>query len=372
VFLVLALAGSAYLLLAGEATRRFLRAKQAPVIRRQGPPVTLLKPLHGDEPQLEAALSSFLGQDYPGEVQMVLGVHDPFDPAAAVAERVRARHPDREVILVIAARRAGANGKVSNLIHMASHARHEVIVVSDSDIEAPPGYLASLVAALEAPGVGLVTCPYHGVGRAGFWSRLAAMDLTYRFLPSLSVGLALGLAKPSMGSSLALRRGTLARIGGFEGLADTLADDYALGAGCEGLGLETRTAPVLVAHGCAEKSLAEVVAHELRWARTIRGIDPAGFAGSALTHPVAWALLGAVLTQASPVSLAVLAFTAACRLWMMRRVEGCAPPVPGAALLFPLRDVLSLAVFMASFFVGVVDWRGERFRLDDRGGMAGS
>jgi ceramide glucosyltransferase len=126
-----------------------------------------------------------------------------------------------------------------------------------------------------------------------------------------------------------------------------------------------------VGHGCAESSLAELVAHELRWARTVRGVDPAGFAGSLVTHPFALALLGVLFTRGATPALAILTAALICRVWMIRQVEKVAPPILGAWWLFPARDMLSLIVFVGSFFVRVVHWRGARFRVDARGDLSG-
>jgi ceramide glucosyltransferase len=197
------------------------------------------------------------------------------------------------------------------------------------------------------------------------------MDLSYRFLPSVAVGVSLGLATPCMGSTIALRRDVLREIGGFEAFADLLADDYAVGEAARRAGYRSVVAPVLVAHGCAEQSLGELVAHELRWARTIRGVDPAGYAGSLVTHAAPLALLGGVLLQGAPAALAVLGAALVARLWLLRQVEKVAEPVAGAWWLLPARDMLSLIVFVSSFFVRVVHWRGTRFRVDARGGLSG-
>jgi ceramide glucosyltransferase len=244
-------------------------------------------------------------------------------------------------------------------------------VLSDSDIAVAPDYLSRVVQALGGEGVGLATCPYYGEAAAGFWSRIAAMGLTFQFLPSVVTGVSLGLATPCMGSTIALRREALQEIGGFEAFADLLADDYAIGAAVRAAGRGTVAAPVLVAHRCAEATLGEMLAHELRWARTVRGVDPAGFFGSGVTHAFVLALMGAALLRGSPVALGVLAITIACRLWMMRHVTKVTAPAKASLWLFPLRDVLSFVVFVGSFFVSVVDWRGARFRVDQNGGLSG-
>jgi ceramide glucosyltransferase len=365
VFLVLALAGCGYQVLAGTLVKRFA-ARPAPQ-RPSWPAVTLLKPLHGADPGLEAALVTALEQDYPGPVQWVFGVQDAADPAIAIVERLRDGHPGADLELVVDPAPHGQNGKVANLINMAGRIRHGVVVMADSDIAVRGDYLRQVVAALDPPDVGVVTCPYRGEGVAGPWSRLAAMGISYQFLPSIAVGVGLGMATPCMGSTIALRAETLARIGGFATFADQLADDYAIGAAVRALGLKSVVAPVIVAHHCTEASFGELARHELRWARTIRGVDPAGYAGSGVMHAVPLALIGVALTAASAASLAVLAAALICRFWMMSRADRAAAAPRVGWPLAPVRDILSLALFAASWFGRAVDWRGTRYRVDRQG-----
>jgi len=365
---VLALAGAAYQVLAGFRVRTF-RARPASDVPAALPAVTILKPLYGAEPGLEAALGSFLDQDYPGKVQVVFGVQDAGDAALPVVEALRRANPDRDIALVVDAILHGSNRKISNLINMTTHAEHDVILLADSDIVVHRDYLQRVLAELGVPGVGVATCPYYGEARGGLWARLAAMGLTYQFLPSVAVGVTLGLASPCMGSTIALRRDVLNRIGGFAAFADLLADDYAIGAAVRALGLRSVVAPVVVGHICAEHSLGELMRHELRWAVTVRGADPAGFAGSGVTHAVPLAILGALFTFAAPASLAVLAIALICRLWMLRQVEKLVPFERGAWRLVLVRDILSFAVFAGSFFVRAVEWRGARFRVDPQGAL---
>ncbi|HEV7383424.1 MAG TPA: bacteriohopanetetrol glucosamine biosynthesis glycosyltransferase HpnI, partial [Phenylobacterium sp.] len=361
--MVLALAGAAYQLVAAWQIRALLVQPGARP-PATAPAVTILKPLHGAEVGLDAALQSFLAQDYPGAVQIVFGVQDPADPAQLVVGSLRRAHPERDVALVVDPSPHGVNRKISNVINMMGRAKHGIIVLADSDIVVRPGYLREVVAALDAPGVGVVTCPYRGAAVGGIWSRLAAMGLTYQFLPSVAVGVGFGLAHPCMGSTIALRREVLDRIGGFEAFADLLADDYAIGAAVRAAGMRSLVAPVLVAHNSTEQSLAELARHELRWARTIRGVDPAGFFGSGVTHAVPLALLGIFLSGAAFISLAVLAIALICRLWLMREVDRIAGADRRGWWLAPLRDILSFAIFLGSFFVRAVDWRGTQFRVD--------
>ncbi|THD55028.1 bacteriohopanetetrol glucosamine biosynthesis glycosyltransferase HpnI [Phenylobacterium sp.] len=365
-FAVLALAGCAYQLLAVRLLRRLLAPPQ-PQDPETWPGVTVLKPLHGAEPGLETALASLLTQDYPGPVQVVFGLQDPTDPAQAVVGTLRRAHPAADVALAVDASEHGANRKVSNLINMVGRAKHELLIVADSDITVDPGYLRGVAAALGDPQVGVVTCPYRGLPGRGLWSRLAAMGISYQFLPSVAVGVGLKMAHPCMGSTVALRRETLARIGGFAAFADQLADDYAIGAAVRASGLRSVVAPVLVGHLCTEDSLHALVRHELRWARTVRGVDPAGFAGSAVTYPTPLAVLAIIFAGAAPIGLAALGIALICRYLLQRDVDRMAGARTGPWWLTPLRDGLSFAVFFASFFVRAVDWRGMRFRVDAQG-----
>jgi ceramide glucosyltransferase len=358
-----ALIGSAYALFAIWAARSFVRKPRPPA---NCPPITVLKPLHGTEPDLYANLASFCRQDYPAPVQVEFGVSDPADPAANLARRLIADFPNSDLHLVTNARRHGANAKVSNLINMQSAARHETIVIADSDIVVPPDYLTNVAASLSQPGVGLVTCLYRGIGTNGIWSRFAAADINYHFLPNVLVGLKLGLASPCFGSTIALSRTTLAKAGGLQSVADQLADDYELGMAVRRDGLDVAIAPFLVAHVCAERSLRELLLHDIRAARTIRVVDPLGFAGLAVTHAVPLALIGLALGGLTPAAW-VLAAALACRFALQAELHRLFQLGNGWSMSFghiwigPIRDVLSFVVFVASFFGRRVQWRGRYY-----------
>ena len=361
--LALSVVGIAYTVAAAAVIRRLGHGEAA----RAATPATLLKPLHGEEPELKANLESFLAQDFGAPIQMVLGVQDPSDPALAVARRLKVDHPDADIEIVVDGPAHGANRKVSNLVNIAEKARHELLVVSDADMRVPPDYLARVAAAAAEPGVGAVTCYYFGQGRAGYWSRLAAMGLSYGFLPNVAVGVALGLARPCMGSTIALRRPTLDAIGGFGAFANALADDYEIGHAVRARGLKVALPPLALAHGCAERSLGEVFAHELRWAVTVRCMDPAGHAGSVVTHPLALAVIGTALLGVPAYALSILCAAAAARLWLIRAVDRATGATSGPWQGLLLRDILSLGVFVCSLFARRVDWRGSNYRVSSNG-----
>ncbi len=222
---------------------------------------------------------------------MLCGVARADDPAIAAVESLRAGFPAAELRLIVNSRRWGANAKVSNLINIMAEARHDVLVLADSDMVVPPDYVARLVGVLDQPGTGAVTCLYVGRGDAGFWSRLVAAGIDTHFVPATMIALATGLGQPCMGSTIALRRDTLAEIGGFIRFADTLADDYALGEAVRATGRKVVVPAMVLTHACAETSLAQVVRQELRWNATILGIDPAGYTGSIILHPLPLALI---------------------------------------------------------------------------------
>ena len=361
VALVLALAGSAYAVAAGVFAGRLVRAPVQPPVEL--PAMTLLKPLCGEEIGLQANLLSFLEQDYAGPVQVIFGVQDPKDPALAAVEAVRRSHPQADIAVVVDERLYGANRKVSNLINMLAEASHPVLVLSDADIAVRPDYLTHLAAALAEPGVGAVTCYYRGAARAGGASRLAAMGVSYGFMPNVIFGVALGLARPCMGSTIALKRSLLDEVGGFEALNDVLMDDYDIGRGVRAKGYRVVLPAFLVDHGCSEASLGQVIAHEIRWAVTVRMIDPAGHLGSVVTHAIAWALIGTALLAGAPIALATLAIALVSRLWLKWRIDRAAGASSGPALLMPIRDIMSFAIYCGSLFASAVYWRGERFRV---------
>ncbi|MBV9991665.1 MAG: bacteriohopanetetrol glucosamine biosynthesis glycosyltransferase HpnI [Alphaproteobacteria bacterium] len=361
----LALLGAAYALAAVCLAGRF-RSAQA-LAGAKCPPVTLLKPLHFDEPRLRQNLLSFCAQDYDGPLQIVFGVQDPLDPAIRVVEELKRDHPSLDIELVIDTRIYGTNRKVSNLINLVERAKYDVLVLSDSDIEAGPGYLRAVADALEDGGA--VTCLYTGTALDNIWSRLVAMGINYQFIPNVLVGTELGLAAPCFGSTIGLRKDLLRRIGGMEAFSNLLADDYEIGRAVRDHGHSTRLAPVVVAHTCTETSGAEMFAHELRWARTIRLLNRRGHWGTLVTHALPLALIGLALAP-SAFTAATLAAALASRLlvkWRMDRVLGVSA---GAFWLLPLRDLLSFAIFLASLFGGKVRWRGAHFAVAPDGALS--
>jgi len=355
-----AVAGIAYQCASAVAMWRTLGVPAATAIDDPPPAVTLLKPLHGLEPRLAANLGGFVTQTYPGPQQIVFGVSRADDAALATVAALHAAHGTADVETVVDGVRHGSNAKVSNLVNMMAVARHDVLVVSDSDIAVGSDYLTRVVAALALPGVGAVTCLYHGRGDAGGWSRLAAQGISYGFLPSVVIGLQLGLAEPCMGSTIALTRATLDAIGGFAAFADILADDHAIGVAVRVPGLHVAVPAFTVAHGCVEPSLPALIRHETRWNVTIRRLDPWGYLGHGLVNPLPFALLAAA---AHPAAWPLLPAAIVARIAVAAAVDRATSSRPGPWWWLPARDMLTFGLFIAGFVVQSVEWRGSRLRV---------
>lgn len=354
------LVGTLFLLTAAVAVSRFVRRSHDGGIA--GVPVTILKPLHGEDAQLYENLRSFCEQRYAA-YQIVFGVRDADDRAIPVVERLIAEFPDRDLSLVVDPTIVGSNFKVSNLENMMALAKYDVFVIADSDMHVTPDYLGNVTAPLGDPAVGLVTCLYRGRAVDGLWSRLGAMFVNHGFLPAALIGEIMRPGNACFGATMALRRDTYLAIGGFTSLRDKLADDYALGAAVRRIGQKIVLSHHLVDTVIAEPSLADLLRHELRWARTIRLLAPFGFAASVLTHPVALALAAALLDGLSIPLLAILMVVVACRLVTVRLLDRILGLAPTALWLVPIRDLLSFGVFVASFLGNQVAWRNRTFRI---------
>jgi cellulose synthase/poly-beta-1,6-N-acetylglucosamine synthase-like glycosyltransferase len=224
--------GCVYLLTASILVflwRRRGRKSHARLIRQTSRSVTVLLPLHGNEPKLFDRLLRFCSQDYAGNIQLVLGAVARSDPAIDVVEQFRRAFPNKAAVLNVDSQEHGANRKISNLANMTFAAQHDILIAADSDIQVGQHYVADIVEQLEKPGVRAVICLYHGIPGAGLWSSLSALAINGHFLPEVVMALSLGLATPCFGATLALRRSLLKSIGGFSAFADFLAEDYGIG-----------------------------------------------------------------------------------------------------------------------------------------------
>jgi ceramide glucosyltransferase len=322
-------------------------------------PVTILKPLCGVEPETYECLRSFCDQAYP-EFQVVFGVCDSNDPVLAVVHRLQREFPQRHLAVAIDRRQHGSNRKVSNLINMMPLARHEFLVLSDSDVRVQRDYLAKVAAPLHDGGVGVVTCAYRGRPRQGLWSLLGSLFVNEWFMPSVRVAALAGSRSFAFGATIAIRREVLASIGGFASIANQLADDYRLGELTRRRGLRTVLSEVVVDVCVAEPSFGDLVRHELRWLRTIRALRPMEYGFTFITFGVPVAALGALLAGGAAPVLGMLAITVLARV-----VLHLSTREPGSSarqlVVLPLRDALNLALWVWSFVTRRVHWREVRY-----------
>jgi ceramide glucosyltransferase len=338
-------------------------SRRAPLATASQPSITILKPLHGDEPLLEQALASFCDQDY-ANFQIVFGLQDAADPALHTIRRLRTRFPLVDIDVVIDPAQHGVNRKISNLINMYPRAKHDLIVMADSDIHAPRDYLRHLAAELSRPGVGLVTTLYAGVGSSDTMAaRLGAAQINHSFLPGALLARSLG-REDCLGATMMLTRATLERVGGLAALVHHLADDAVLGRLVSARGEAVALAATLPSTTVPEMRLTELFAHELRWGRTIQSLAPVGFALSAVQYPLFWGLLAMLLSGLDPWSIALFGAIWLARAIVMLGIDsalGLAMAVP--IWLLPLRDILSVAVILASYGGSKVAWRGHVLRI---------
>jgi ceramide glucosyltransferase len=329
-------------------------------------PVTILKPLCGLDPGLQENLRSFCRQDYPS-YEVIFGVRDPQDPAIPIVRQVMAEFPAVAARLVVNTRSCGPNFKVGNLASMCRVARHGVLVLADSDMRVTPDYLRTVVAPFKDPRVGATTCVYRGSPLRGIWSQLGAMGINEWFVPSVRVATTFGKLRYCFGATIAVRRPALDAFGGFQALAQELADDYLLGRRVSEQGLDIRLVPYVVENVLYEPDLRGLVLHELRWARTIRASEPLGYAFSFLTYPLPVACLAAVVLP-SALGLSAVAAALTCRL-LLHAAARIALGASGAfgPWLVPVREVLGFGIWCASFFGKNVRWRSDEFVLDPAG-----
>jgi ceramide glucosyltransferase len=330
------------------------------------PGVTILKPVAGDEPRLFENLSSFCAQDYP-QFHVVFGVADAGDPAVATVRRVMDAFPHVDLSLVIGADTSAPNFKVATLLAMAGACKHDILVIADADTSVGPSYLRAVVAPLSDAPVGAVTCAYRGRSSGGLASDLGVMMIDEQFIPSVLVA-SLGTVRFCLGATMAVRRRTLDAIGGFAALAPFLADDQKLGELVSRQGSRVALAPYVVEHDVAEPDMRSLWAHEVRWARTSRLARPWGYAGYFITYPLPLALIYAALSRDLVVASLVLGLAVALRLGSHYAARAALrTQTPDKPWLIPLRDVLGLAVWVASLVGRHVRWRDRLLTVDGAG-----
>ncbi len=364
------ISSSLYYLLCMWSGLRFLRQKRASQKLRPTnslPPISILKPLKGIDPEIYESFRSHCLQDYP-EYEIIFGVSDPRDPAIEIVKKLQQEFSHRRIHLAVCQQILGANVKVSNLAQMMAEARYDHLIVNDSDIRVDPDYLRRVTAPFADPKVGMVTCLYRGVAASTLGSRLESLGISTDFCAGVLAARQLEGIHFGLGSTLAFRRSELEKVGGFHCILNHLADDYELGARISALGFEVRLSDVVVETHLPAYRLPEFIAHQLRWARGVRDARSGGYFGLIFTFGILWALLGVAVSRGALWSWGALALTVILRMAMALVVgRGVLQDrsVLNDAWLIPLRDLIGVAVWILSLRGNTVTWRGDRFRLKD-------
>jgi ceramide glucosyltransferase len=355
-----ALAAGVYYLLVIVAAVKWGRLAASPRPPAPGPrsPVSILKPVHGRDPQFYKAIVSHAAQEYP-EFEILFGCSDPADPALEDIRRLQREFPERRIEAVTVPTDA-PNAKVGVLAELAKRARYPLLLVNDSDIAVEPGYLMAVTAPLADPEIGLVTCLYRGAAES--WAaRCEALGIATEFAPSVLVARLLGVAEFALGSTMVFRAEALGRIGGFAAIANYLADDYQLGRHISQLGYRIEFAPVVVETDLGAESWIETWRHQLRWSRTIRVSRSSGYYGYVITHATLWSLAAMAWGQ----------WWAGLSVLVLRVLAGV---LVGTAILkdrnvlrdfwlIPLRDLFGFAVWAGGLFGHTVQWRDRELHL---------
>lgn len=373
---VLTVAGMGYFIAALVAARMFLSSRRK-AVENFAPGVSILKSLKGLDPGMLDAFRSHCRQDYAGEFELLFGVASLEEPAVAAVRELQAEFPERAIRLIECPERLGSNGKVSALAQMTPHARHAFLLVNDSDITVSARYLTRVMGhfapvetkPLHQPPkpVGLVTALYRGRAHGTLGSLLEALTIATDFMPSVLMARMLeGGLRYGLGSTLAVSREALEKIGGFEAIVDQLADDYELGERIYKAGYRIALSAEAVETSVPAYDWRGFCDHQLRWLRTVRDARPGGYAGLIFTQGFTLALLNVLASGASPVSLWLLTLCFFLRLSLAMTVGaevlGDHQVLPSLWLL-PLRDVIATGLWVGGFASNTVVWRGERFEV---------
>jgi ceramide glucosyltransferase len=362
-----------YALLVATGAVRLAQRRRAMLLGTFAPPVSLLKPLHGLEPDLESHLQSFFEQDYP-EFEIIFCARTDQDAGLEIARRVAARYPKIRSRFLCSGSAPYANAKVWSLERMQNAASHRFFVVSDSDVSVAPGYLRAVMAPFADERVGLVTCLSRGVGN-NFWSRLEAVGMSIEMSAGVLVAEMLEGMKFALGPTMVVRRDSLEAAGGFRALGPYHADDFILGnmiaAGGHRVVLSTHT----IDHHVLNTSFLPSVLHQIRWMKSTRFSRPKGHLGTALTFSLPYGLLAAGIAVGLHRPLLgglLLTWTWASRVALGALVGRLAVEEPRlwrSAFLYPLRDLLGSCYWVASYVSNQVRWRGEVYNLLQDGFM---
>jgi ceramide glucosyltransferase len=359
---------SIYYMLCLWSASVFLRERQAKpqALPTETPAISILKPLKDVDPGIYESLRSHCLQDYP-ECEIIFGVSDAADPAVTSVQQLQREFPRRRIQLVVCPDILGANIKVSNLSVMVESATHDLLVVNDSDIRVERDYLSRIAEPFSDERVGIVTCLYRGIAAPSLGSRLESLGISTDFSPGVLVARSIeGGIRFGLGSTLAFRRRDLERIGGFASIVDFLADDYELGKRIADLGLQVHLSDVVVETHLPHYDLRGFLDHQIRWARGVRDSRMGGYIGLVSTFGLMWALMAVIAFYGVSWAWLLLCAVGALRLAVAITIGKAVlqdSKVIKLLWLIPLRDLIAVGVWIASFAGHTVTWRGDRFEL---------
>ncbi len=356
------LAGSlAYCVLIIVASRRYLSV--ATPATGPTPSISLLKPLCGLDDGLEENLRSFFAQDYPA-FEVLFAVHRADDPAVALVEKIRNEYAGRvETRLLITGDSPVPNAKAHSLKRLVREARHELLVMCDSDVRVTPDFLRHMAAEFQDQRVGLITCPYRAMAGRSVWSRLEAVGMNTELLGGVLVARMLEGMRFALGCAVGVRRSVLDSMGGFEYLQEYLAEDFVMGHRAAELGHTVLLSSYVIEHRIGSQGMKKNLGHRLRWARSTRRSRPAGYWGQIFTYPVPWALL---LWATEPAAWPVVILTMLLRFWAAwTSATGVVrdPLTRKQLWLLPAQDLLGFAIWICGFLGGTIVWRNRECTL---------
>jgi len=349
-----------YCVLAVIAAENYCAARRSDA--ENFPPISILKPLAGEDLGLEDHLRSFFEQKYR-QYEILFAVRSQDDPAIAVVEKLCAAFPATPTRLIVTGEPPYPNAKVFSLERMFAAARYDLVVMADSDVRATPELLATFAAEFQDPKAGLLTCPYRAVPGPSFWSRLEAIGLNTEFLAGVLVARLLDGMHFALGPTIAARREVLADIGGFRVLKDYLAEDFVMGKLAAELGWRVVLSSGVIEHHIGSQPFRPNLEHRLRWNRSTRRSRPLGYIGQVFTNPLPLALLFCIVV---PDWWPVLPITAVFRALAARATASrilSDPLTRKYWWLVPVQDAVSFALWVAAFFGNTILWRGRKYEL---------
>jgi ceramide glucosyltransferase len=363
--LLAALAPLAYYLLALYCTWRYRSRKREPA-QDFAPPVSILKPVRGLDREAYENFASFCRLDYP-QYELLFAVADTDDPVLPVLEKLKRDFPHCTIRVLSDIPQLGVNRKVNNLCKLAQEARHDLLVIVDSDVRVEPGYLREVTAHFADPHVGCVTAFFRGLTPGGLGAELEGLALPTETVPNALVARQIeGKIQFAFGWTMATTKQVLTKIGGFEAMVNYHSDDFELGNRVAAAGYKIHLTDQPVWMVFPAETFGEYLKHEMRWAIGLRNVRPAGYVGLALTFGLPWAVLAAIAAPSAGISLAYLAAYLVLRslqVWAAGAWAVGDPVTRKSWWLAPLRDLVNFVVWIAGFFSDRVSWRGVEYHV---------